>query len=35
VDELHRAGLLEDRAGTGEVFFVTAAGYEAADLDNG
>lgn len=31
VDELHRLGLLEDRAGKGEVFFVTAEGYEFAD----
>lgn len=32
VDELHSLGLLEDRAGKGEVFFVTDTGYRAADL---
>lgn len=32
VDELHKLGLVEDRAGKGEVFFVTDAGYRAADL---
>jgi nucleoside 2-deoxyribosyltransferase len=32
VDELHRLGFLEDRAGKGEVFFVTDAGYRAVDL---
>jgi hypothetical protein len=32
VDELWRNGLVEDRAGKGEVFFVTDAGYEASDL---
>lgn len=31
VDELHDAGLVEDRAGKGEVFFVTATGYATAD----
>jgi len=31
VDELQRVGLLEDRAGKGEVFFVTAEGYAVAD----
>lgn len=31
VDELHRLGALEDRAGKGEIFFVTAEGYAVAD----
>ncbi|OIO04645.1 MAG: hypothetical protein AUJ52_14770 [Elusimicrobia bacterium CG1_02_63_36] len=31
VDELHNAGLIEDRAGKGELFFLTNAGYEVAD----
>jgi hypothetical protein len=32
VDELHALGLVEDRAGKGEVFFVTDGGYGAGDL---
>ena len=32
VDELHYRGLVEDRTGEGEVFFVTDAGYQASDL---
>ena len=32
VDELHNLGLVEDRAGKGEVFFVTDAGYRIGDL---
>lgn len=32
VDELRRLGLVEDRTGKGEVFFVTGAGYEADNL---
>jgi len=32
VDELHRLGFVEDRAGKGEVFFVTASGYATADM---
>ena len=32
VDELHHLGLVEDRTGKGEVFFVTDAGYRSADL---
>jgi hypothetical protein len=32
VDELHNLGLVEDRAGRGELFFVTDAGYRAGDL---
>jgi hypothetical protein len=32
VDELHRCEFLEDRAGKGEVFYVTEHGYAAADL---
>lgn len=32
VDELHDLGLVEDRAGKGEVFFVTDAGYRVGDL---
>ena len=32
VDELHGLGLIEDRAGEGELFFVTDAGYRAGDL---
>lgn len=35
VDELHQSGLVEDRGGKGEVFFVTDAGYQAADLLGG
>jgi hypothetical protein len=31
VDELHDSGLIEDRAGTGEMFFVTSPGYNASD----
>jgi hypothetical protein len=31
VDELHDLGLIEERAGKGELFFVTDAGYQAAD----
>lgn len=31
VDELERLGLVEDRGGKGEVFFITDAGYQAAD----
>jgi hypothetical protein len=31
VDELHHSRLVEDRAGNGEVFFVTDSGYVAAD----
>lgn len=31
VDELNNIGLVEDRAGKGEVFFVTDAGYQVAD----
>jgi hypothetical protein len=31
VNELHHLGFLEHRAGKGEVFFVTAQGYEFAD----
>ena len=34
VAELHRLGLLEDRAGKNEVFFVTDAGYRTAELLN-
>ena len=34
VTELNRLGLLEDRAGANEVFFVTDAGYQAAELLN-
>jgi hypothetical protein len=34
VAELHRLGLVEDRAGTGEVFFVTDAGYRTAEVLN-
>jgi len=32
VVELNRLGLTEDRAGKGEVFFVTDDGYRVADL---
>jgi hypothetical protein len=32
VDELHRHGFIEDRAGNGEVFSVTDAGYRAGDF---
>lgn len=32
VDELHHSRFVEDRAGKGEVFFVTDVGYEAADI---
>ncbi len=32
VDELERLGLIEDRGGKGEVFFVTNEGYEADEL---
>ena len=32
VDDLHRLDLIEDRVGTGEVFFVTDKGYRVADL---
>ena len=32
VAELHRLGLTEDRAGKGEVFFLTDKGYRVADL---
>lgn len=32
VDELHNAGLVEDRAGKGELFFITDSGYDAADI---
>ena len=32
VDELYRLDLIEDRAGKGEVFFVTDKGYRVADL---
>lgn len=32
VAELNRLGLLEDRAGTNEVFFVTDAGYRTAEM---
>lgn len=32
VDELHDLGLIEDRAGKGEVFFVANLGYGVADL---
>ena len=36
VDELHDLGLVEDRSGKGEVFFVTDAGYRVGDfLRNG
>jgi hypothetical protein len=35
VDELHNRGLVEDRAGRGELFFVTDAGYQAGDLLRG
>jgi uncharacterized protein (DUF1330 family) len=31
VDDLYRSGLVEDRAGKGEVFFMTDQGYEQAD----
>jgi predicted transcriptional regulator len=31
VDELYELGLLEDRGGKGEVFFVTNEGYEFAE----
>jgi hypothetical protein len=34
VAELHRLGLLEDRAGKNEVFFVTDAGYRTAEALN-
>jgi hypothetical protein len=34
VAELHRLGLLEDRAGKNEVFFVTDAGYRTAEVLN-
>ena len=34
VDELHNLGLVEDRAGKGEVFFVSDAGYRVGDLLN-
>jgi hypothetical protein len=32
VAELHQVGLLEDRAGKGELYFVTDAGYRTAEL---
>jgi len=32
VEELSNEGLVEDRSGKGEVFFVTARGYETAEL---
>jgi hypothetical protein len=32
VNELHRQGLIEDRAGKGELFFVTDSGYRAAEV---
>ncbi len=32
VDELQRTGLLEDRAGKGEVFFVTDGGYRIGEF---
>lgn len=32
VDELYGLALIEDRAGKGEIFFVTDGGYRAADL---
>ena len=32
VDELYRLDLIEDRAGKGEVFFVTGEGYRVTDL---
>lgn len=32
VDELHNLGLVEDRAGKGELFFLTDAGYRASDF---
>lgn len=32
VDELENAGLIEDRAGKGELFFITDSGYESADI---
>lgn len=32
VDELHRLGLIEDRGGKRELFFVTDEGYRVADL---
>ena len=31
VDELERAGLIEDRAGKGQLLFITDAGYAVAD----
>jgi hypothetical protein len=31
VDELHDLGLIEDRAHSGEAFFVTDGGYQVAD----
>jgi hypothetical protein len=34
VDELHNLGLVEDRAGKGEVFFITDDGYRVSDLLN-
>jgi hypothetical protein len=32
IDELHRLQFIEDRAGKGEVFFVTDAGYRVSDF---
>lgn len=32
VDELQRSRLAEDRAGKGELFFITGEGYRVADL---
>ena len=32
VNELHNLGLVEDREGKGEFFFVTNPGYHASDL---
>jgi hypothetical protein len=32
VDELRSLGLVEDRAGTGQVFFITDSGYRTSDL---
>ena len=32
IDELENKGLIEDRAGKSEVFFVTDSGYEAVDI---
>ena len=31
VRDLHAAGFIEDRAGKGEVFFMTGAGYDMAE----